>query len=130
MAALDLLLCTSPKGIDTVADANVRVYLRSLAKRLEDRAQLKTAIRNLGWTVVPVPGIAQGDRSINPINGLHTPDAYLMPVYGGLFARVDEAANAVITRALGPEVKVLPIRTGESQRRDGALRCSVAMMSG
>ncbi|HYE62884.1 MAG TPA: hypothetical protein VD997_12885 [Phycisphaerales bacterium] len=127
MAALDLLYSMDAKGLEGVQDANLRVYYQSLSRRNEDRTLLRASLRNLGWQVVPVPGIGQGDRSINPVNGLHTPNAYLMPAYGGLFRSVDEAAQQVVTRALGPAVPVVPIRTGESQRRDGALRCSVAL---
>ncbi len=128
MAGLDLLMSSSPGAIERVADVNHRVYLRSLSRRAEDRASLRAALRNLGWKVVPVPGIGQGDRSINPLNGLHTPWAFLMPVYGGLFAGLDAAAAGVVRSALGEDVEVCPVRTSESQRRDGALRCSVALL--
>jgi hypothetical protein len=128
MAGLDLLISGSPAAVERVDDVNHRVYLRSLAKRSEDRSQVRSALRNLGWSVVPVPGIGQGDRSINPLNGLHTPGLFLMPAYGGLFAELDEAAARVVRGALGAGVEVRPVRTSESQRRDGALRCSVALL--
>jgi hypothetical protein len=128
LAALDILMSSSTRGVDEFADANMQVHLRILSRRAEDRTLLKSALRNLGWTVVPVPGIAHSERSINAINGLHTPDAYLMPVYGGLYRRLDDAARQVIARALGSAVAIVPIRSGESQRRDGALRCSVSLL--
>lgn len=127
MAGLDLLMSGTPAAIERVGDANHRTYLRSLARRAEDRSQIRAALRNLGWKVVPVPGIGQGDRSINPLNGLHTPGVSLVPAYGGLFAGLDEAATGVVRGALGG-VEVRPVRTSESQRRDGALRCSVALL--
>jgi hypothetical protein len=128
MAGLDLLMSGTPAAIERVGDAHHRAYLRSLARRMEDRTQLRAALRNLGWKVVPVPGIGQGDRSINPLNGLHTTGLALMPAYGGLFAGLDAAAAEAIKAALGPGVEVRQVRTSESQRRDGALRCSVTLL--
>lgn len=128
MAALDLLAASDPRALEAANDSNYRVYLKSLQKRQDDRAQIRSILRGLGWTICPLPGLAQGDRSINPLNGLHTTDTYLMPAYGGLYQVLDDAAARTAATILGNNVRILPVRTGESQRRDGALRCSVSLV--
>jgi hypothetical protein len=128
MAALDLLAASDPRAMEVLKDANHRVYLRSLRKRQEDRAQIRSTLRGLGWAICPLPGLAQGDRSINPLNGLHTTDTYLMPAYGGLYQTLDDAAVRAAGTILGNNIRIQSVRTGESQRRDGALRCSVSLV--
>jgi hypothetical protein len=50
-----------------------------------------------------------------------------MPAYGGLYAGVDAAAAAAYASVLGPDVRVIPVLSGESQRRSGAVHCSVGV---
>lgn len=101
-------------------------YLRSLLQREKDREQLHQQIADLGFKVVPVPSLASAERSVCAINGIHARNLYLMPVYGGLMSPVDNAAMAVFREALGDDVRIVPVRTGESQRRVGAVHCSAA----
>lgn len=125
MAALDLTLAAQPAQAAKVPDANVAAYLRNRFQLQTDRAALHAALRALGWVVVPVPALPQGPLSINVLNALHFPTITLTPCYGGIYGSLDEAAHAAIARTM-PEIKVFNIRCGESQRRDGALRCSTA----
>ncbi len=125
LVAMDLLMSAAPGAAARVADPNVSSHLRLMARHQEDRTALRAALRNLGWRIVPVPGLAEGEDSVNPLNGLHTPNSYLMPCYNGLYTRIDEAAHSAISGAL-PGLQVQPIQCGESLRRDGALRCSAA----
>lgn len=102
-------------------------YLRAMRRATALRTDLRRQIEALGWRVVPVPSIAAADRSMNYLNGVHARDLYLMPAWGGLYRALDEAAAAVFRRECGPSVKVIPILASESQRRNGAVRCSLGV---
>lgn len=106
-------------------DRHAEAYLSTFLRRDADRRALDSLLTNLGWKIVGVPSLADGDRSINYLNGIHDRGHYYMPSYGGLFAPLDEAAAEVIHEELGPEIAVVPILCGESQRRVGAIHCSV-----
>ena len=108
-------------------DAILIALHRSLHRRAADRAKIRTILSRRGWSIVPVPALPEESRGINPLNGVHTPEDYLMPAYGGLFASLDEVAANAFRSALGPGVRVIPIFSAESQRREGALHCSVAL---
>ncbi len=75
----------------------------------------------------PVPSLSEAGRSLTYVNGIHDRTRYLMPAYGGLYRSVDEAAAAVFERVLGPDVHVIPVLSGESQRRSGAVHCAVSV---
>jgi hypothetical protein len=104
----------------------IETYLAAHRRTEADRQRLHESLRRLGWDVVPVPSLAEADRSVNAINGLHVHGRYLMPAYGGLYTGLDEAAAAAIGARL-EGVEVIPILSGESQRRSGAVHCSVAV---
>ncbi len=119
-------------AMDTFVYAHIRpterhakAYLNSFRRRTADRQELNTLLLSLGWKVVAVPSLADGDRSINYLNGIHDRGHYYMPAYGGLFAPLDDAAAKVFAEELGTEIAVVPILCGESQRRVGAIHCSV-----
>ena len=67
-------------------------------------------------------------RALNYLNGIHDKTRFFMPAYGGTFEKVDQAAQAAVRKAFGPSVEIVPIRCAESQRREGAVRCSAAVM--
>lgn len=110
-----------------VPDPNLAALFRSFQRRAADRARIRTLISRLGWRVIAVPAIPEESRGINPLNGVHTRDAYLMPAYGGVFTPLDTVAQAAFQSVLGSAVAVRPIPSGESQRRQGALHCSLAL---
>ncbi len=128
LLAMDMAAFTPEPPKWRAPDAAGEAYARSLRRREADRTALRKALAGQGWTVVPIPSTADGERSINYLNGLHLKDRYLMPVHGGLMSELDEAAHRAFSTALGPEIRVVPIRTAESQRRDGAVRCSVCVL--
>lgn len=101
-------------------------YLLSFQRRDTDRAVLWKSLERLRFKVVLIPGMAEEDLSLNYLNGLHTPDSYFMPAAGGYFTPLDEAAATAFKAELGASVSVVPINSGESQRRLGAVRCAVA----
>lgn len=109
------------------ASAEAAAYLATFARRERDRMALNDLLRSLGWRVVPVPSLSDERRGINYLNGLHVRGRYLMPAWGGLYAPLDDAARRAFERELGAGVRVEPIHCAESQRRAGALHCSVAV---
>ena len=125
LLALDLLQSETVRARSL--DPNTSEYLASLERRERDRAELVSALVQSGCEIVRVPSFSDGDRGINYVNGVHTRDAYLMPAHAGLYAPLDRAAQFAFEAALGADVKVLPIATSESQRRSGAVHCSISV---
>jgi hypothetical protein len=127
LLAMDMLVSETldPATIDS--DPHAQAYLKSMNRREADRKAFRELLAAEGFEVVPVPGMSDGNRGINPLNGIHAPDRYLMPAYGGLFAGVDESARRILERTLSPSVLVQPIVCSETQRRSGGLHCSVSV---
>lgn len=115
---------------DLGIDADSFAYLTSLRRREGDRSRVANAFGGLGWKLVAVPGLSDESRSLNPLNGIHLRGAYLQPVYGGIFEPLDALATERLAEGLGADVRVLPIRCGETQRRSGGLHCAVAVEPG
>jgi len=112
--------------IDQLQDRHAQAYLRSFEHMERDRQAIRDELERNGWRVVPVPSLPGGPRGLNYINAVHDRTRSLVPTYGGLYARLDRAALDVYERTLGSSVSVIPIRSTESQRRSGAVHCSVA----
>jgi tetratricopeptide (TPR) repeat protein len=125
LAALDGLTSRALGPDELPPNRHARSYFRSLQRRRADREALHRQLADLGWEVVAVPSLADAEVSINAINGLHTPGRYLMPAYGGFYRPLDEAAVAAFRAVLGNRIQVTGILCGESQRRVGAVHCSV-----
>jgi len=114
-------------GDVTPAHPHAAAYLRTFSRQDVDQRKIERILADLGWKVVGVPGLISGDHSLSYVNGLHDRDRYLMPAYGGLFSRIDDVAASIFRRELGPEVSIVPILCGESQRRGGAVHCSASI---
>ncbi len=125
LLAMDLAVAEKYAG-QTSIDAKASEYFGVLHRRAEDRAALWKRLENLRFKIVPIPSLAEGDRGVNYLNGIHERGRYLMPAYGGLFSELDAAASDAFRLELGNEVEVLPVYCAESQRRYGALRCAAA----
>ncbi|MCH8965741.1 MAG: hypothetical protein IIB58_12315 [Planctomycetes bacterium] len=125
LVALDLLAAQALAPAEWPGTRHAQAYMRSIRRRVADRRALHEQLRRLGWKVVPVPSLADADRGINYLNGLHERKRYIMPAYGGFYAPLDEAAAEVFAAEL-EGVEVVPILCGESQRRVGAVHCSVS----
>ncbi|MEM7261579.1 MAG: hypothetical protein AAF488_06275, partial [Planctomycetota bacterium] len=127
LSALDQYVARAlePNGIGGTGHQSS--HLRAHRRQAALREELAGTLEELGVRVVRVPSFSTGRRSVNAINGLQLPGAYLLPEYGGKIGSVvDAAARAVFERELGEEVSVIGIVTAESQRRNGAIHCSVA----
>lgn len=130
LLAMDMAAFTPEPPKWRAPDAAGETYARALRRREADRTAFRKTLAAQGWTVVAIPSTADGERSVNYLNGLHLRDRYLIPAHGGLMSELDEAAQKAFSKVLGPEISVVPIRTAESQRRDGAVRCSVCVLPG
>ncbi|MFQ5430426.1 MAG: hypothetical protein ACE5E1_08970 [Phycisphaerae bacterium] len=126
LLALDILASTVVKPEDMPGDRNLRAFAGALRRQAADRAALQAALRRLGWRTVGVPSLSSADRGINYLNGIHDRRHYILPVYGGFYEPLDRAAAAAFRAELGPDVRILPVLSGESQRELGAVHCSVA----
>ncbi len=104
-------------------------FLRAIRRSEQARLALHKQLAELGFEVVKVPAISNGERGINPINCLHARRAVWIPVWGGLFADFDKAAIAAYRAVLDANVEVIPIFSSESQRRGGGLHCAVSATS-
>jgi hypothetical protein len=111
-----------PESLDPHAIA----YLRSFQRRDGERREFAATLRKWGLDVVRIPSLPEEKRGIDYLNGVHDRGRYLMPVFGGLYAPLDEAARAAFAKALGPGVAIVPIFTSESQRRGGGVHCSLS----
>jgi agmatine/peptidylarginine deiminase len=103
------------------------LYLSSLRRRELQRLQVSQALAKEGFAVVAVPSLSDARRSLATINGLHGPDMYLMPASGGFLEGFDQTAQRAFEAAL-PGVRVIPVRSGETLRRAGALHCAAFSM--
>lgn len=111
---------------EELADPYARAFLRSLKRRSKDRASVRAALAGLGLRVVGVPAMPDDGRGVNPLNMVHGPGFVLMPTVGGVLGALDVVAAGVVREAVGAGVRVVSIPSGESQCRDGGVRCSVS----
>lgn len=126
LLAMDMLLSWSLPPGQAPPEAHAASYLQSFGRRDEHRHSLHAHLQQMGFEVVTIPSMGDAGRGINYINGIQDRSRYLMPTYGGLFAPLDVAAKKAFEQALGPGVTVIPILSGESQRRVGGLHCSTS----
>lgn len=127
LLALDQLAAEAADPVE-FAEGHFRAVIRSYVRREQDRRSLRSRLEGLGWTVVQIPALPEDSRGVNPINGVWDSARWLMPEYGGLLADLDHEARVAFDRALTPiSVGVSTLPSGESQRRQGALHCSLAV---
>jgi hypothetical protein len=124
LLAIDWLTATSMPNSNVERDPNLRVYHDAIRDQQAARLQLHERLEQLGFALVPVPGMVDPTRGIVYVNGIHDSSRYIMPVYGGLYALLDEAAGKAFSQALGPQVEITTILSSESQRRSGGIHCS------
>jgi class 3 adenylate cyclase len=124
--ATDLLSSWALPVADLPFDPHSLAYLRSFQRRDADRRDMIADLRTSGFEVQRIPSLPEANRGIDYLNGVHDRRRYLLPAWGGLYARLDEAATAAFHRVLGEGVEIVPIFTSESQRRGGALHCSLS----
>lgn len=128
LLAIDLLTSRSMPVDELPLDPHSIAYLRSFRRQDEERARMIADLRGLGLDVARVPSLPEANRGIDYLNGVQDRDRYLMPAWGGLYAPLDEAAAGAFKRALGPSIAILPVYTGESQRRGGGVHCSASIL--
>lgn len=127
LLAIDLLAGWNIRPEQWPTERHARAYVNAIQRRESDRAELYRQLVSLGFEVVGVPSLAEGERGVNYLNGIQDRSRYLMPAYGGLFGPLDTVAAAALGRAFGPGVEIVPILSGESQRRGGAVHCATCV---
>jgi len=130
LAAIDCLAGLSGAGEQPDLDAHSAAYLRSYLRRERERYTLVHGLESLGMRIVPLPGWPEDALGITPLNGIHEQKRYLLPTYGGLYRPLDDACAEILARTLGSAVELVRVGCAESQRRAGALRCSVSATFG
>jgi hypothetical protein len=130
LSAIDCLAGLSGAGDQPGLDPRTAAYLRSFARREHERYTLVHGLEGLGMRIVPLPGWPDDALGITPLNGVHERKRFLFPVYGGLYRPLDDACAAILARTLGTEVEIVRLGCAESQRRAGAVRCSVSATLG
>ncbi len=126
LTAIDIYIGDSFSARESARTGHQFALLRSYRRQKELAGELQALLVSHGIRVVAVPSLSDGERSVTAINGVHLPGLYLRPVYGGLFESLDQAAKATIVSALGDKVRIVDIQCAESQRRNGAVHCSIA----
>lgn len=129
MLAMDLLTATTIAPPALPADRHGRAYLLSFQRRAADRRVMHRRLADAGFRVIPVPSVSEPERGVNALNGLHDSRCYLMPGYGGLYSRLDDAAAGVFRQHMGPGIEIIRVLCAETQRRSGGLRCAVSALA-
>lgn len=127
LLALDLSIAETDAVAAPQVDPNLAEYIAAIRRRDADRERLHQQLAELGWHIVAIPSLAEAERGINYLNGIHAQGRYLMPAYGGLYAPLDAKAADSFGRVLGEKVKIVPILSAESQRRNGAVHCAASV---
>ena len=124
LAAVYILVAevATPVELARMPAANRR-YLESLQRRRAGRAEIRRRLEALGIEVRPVPGTGDAGQGVSYVNGVHLTDAYLMPVYGGLYEALDAAGGEAIAEAFGADVRIVPIDTAGIQGLLGGVHC-------
>lgn len=104
-----------------------RAYLESLHRRSTARSDLGHQLSELGLRVHRVPAFGDEEIGINYINVVHLDDAMLLPVLGGFFEPLDQAAALAFRKAVGREVRIEPIASAAAQRAYGGVHCMVSL---
>jgi hypothetical protein len=128
LLAFDLLVSWALPFDELPLDPHSLAYLRSMRRRDDDRRGVVEMLLGEGFEVVEVPSLPEQDRGIDYLNGLHEPSRYIMPAWGGLYAPLDEAAEAALMGGFGSGIGIRRVFTGESQRRGGAVHCSISAL--
>ena len=130
LLAIDILTASALTP-DQLADASrpleLRRYLEALKRRSADRAVLLERLSKLGMRLCRIPSLSDGELSVNYLNGLHTPSAYLMPVFGGFCGELDQAAGRAMSDAFGGGVRIEPIRSAHAQMGYGGVHCMTGL---
>ncbi len=125
MTSLDILGALRPRPWEHSLHPHAQAHIRALRRSAADRREMHAALSRAGFRVVPVPSLSAGDRSASVINAVHLPGRILLPIRAGFLKPLDDAAVKVLRAHLPPDVRLLPIPVAESERRGGALHCSI-----
>lgn len=125
LQALDLLAVPLRESL-TDLSVERRDLLAALARIESARQVQRDALTRLGGRLIDIPGIPNLFRSINYLNGLHQPAGYVMPVFGGFYAPLDELAEKTMRDVAKGQWSLTSIQCAELQRNHGGVHCAAA----
>lgn len=126
LQTLDLLEATSSTGDDTAQGSERQSYLKALARMERLRTNQIASLESHGWKLVKIPSMPNLYRSINYLNGIQHKDGYIMPVFGGFYSPLDDAAEKAFLSAMEAGATICRIQCAELQRKNGAVHCAAA----
>lgn len=129
LLALDLATFETLAAGESTQDRDLDEYVAAIRRRNEARQQLWNTLKESGFAIAPIPSLAEENRGLNHLNGIHANGRYFMPGSGGLFESYDRLAAEAFSASIGPSASIVTIHCGESQRRYGALHCAVSAYS-
>lgn len=128
LEALDLLAAANGEGerggASARLDGHTLAMFAARRRTIADRAALRRELEQLGWRVRTLAAMPAGRRGAAVLNALNAGPRVVLPTGPTQCAAVESAA----AQALEQEgFAVTRVRTAESQRRHGAVRCAVAL---
>lgn len=99
---------------------------RAMARLQADRERLRGILADLGWRTALVPSFPAAERGVCALNGVRAGDRLLIPSNGGAYSALDLVALKALQSLCLP-VQAELVRSAESQRRNGLLRCSIGL---
>lgn len=130
LVALDVLATNGTAPVAVGHDHSVHDYFAAI-KRLRQRGEAQRRLfQDLGFEIVSVPSMPDMQFGANYLNSIHEPKRLILPVLGGFFSDLDEAAIDTFRRHLDANVRIVPIPTGASQESHGGVRCMVSIFTG
>lgn len=126
LAALDVLASRALTGAAEPTEPLVRDYYAALREMEAAAGAQRDTLRRLGWTLVLIPSMPDLYRSVNYLNGLQERSRWVMPVWGGLYAGLDQAAANAFRQALGDGVRISRIFSQGLQSYHGGVHCAAS----
>jgi len=122
--SLDSLAARAGLGEVDGLPGHLAASLRARTRAEADRRDIRQKLESLGWRVRPVPSHNSGPRSLCPLNAVNAGGLAIIPTPSGFFSMFAQTAQSAVS---GGERPIKAIQTGESQRRNGSLRCAMAV---
>jgi hypothetical protein len=126
LGALHVLRSRTPMEKQTSATTEENELIRALSELHSRHLEQEKLLASRGWKVVKIPSLHSYYRSANYVNGVQDKAAIYVPVIGGFYSSLDDAAVKAYEAALPSNVKVVRINTRDIQRVSGALHCVVS----
>lgn len=131
LAAFDHLIAPVFVGSRPSENATpIETYFLAMTRQTREREALHKQLREQGWLVAQIPSTSDGACSLNALNALHMGQSAILPSFGRGLEPFDVATRNAWERGLSrfrghSRDQIVQIGCDESQRRQGAVRCTV-----